>query len=60
VTAGSPREILLSHAQHAQLIVTGTRGRGDVAGLFLGSTSHALIHRAACPVLVARPQTRDL
>lgn len=55
VTAGSPGEILLSHAQHAQLIVTGSRGRGDVAGLFLGSTSHALIHRATCPVLVARP-----
>ncbi|MDM2174396.1 universal stress protein, partial [Mycobacteroides abscessus] len=48
--------VLLSQAAGAQLIVTGSRGRGDIAGFFLGSTSHALIHKASCPVLVA-PRT---
>lgn len=52
---GNPADVLLRRAQHAQLIVSGTRGRGDVKGFFLGSTSHTLIHKALCPVLVARP-----
>jgi hypothetical protein len=33
----------------------GVRGRGDVSSLFLGSVSYALIHKAACPVAVVRP-----
>lgn len=49
---GHPADVLLRASEGAQLIVTGSRGRGDVAGFFLGSTSHALIHKAACPVLV--------
>ena len=38
-----------------QLIVLGSRGRGAVAGLMLGSTSHTVITHAPCPVIVARP-----
>ncbi|MDO3110591.1 universal stress protein [Mycobacteroides abscessus] len=56
VAVGHPADVLLSQAAGAQLIVTGSRGRGDIAGFFLGSTSHALIHKASCPVLVA-PRT---
>ncbi|AMT71130.1 universal stress protein [Mycobacteroides immunogenum] len=56
VAIGHPADVLLKHAAGAQLIVTGSRGRGDIAGFFLGSTSHALIHKATCPVLVA-PRT---
>ncbi|MBA0047213.1 universal stress protein [Mycobacteroides sp. LB1] len=52
VAVGHPADVLLHDAEHAQLIVTGSRGHGDVAGFFLGSTSHALIHKATCPVLV--------
>ncbi|MEU9808754.1 universal stress protein [Mycobacterium sp. NPDC050853] len=52
VAVGHPADALLHDAEHAQLIVTGSRGRGDIAGFFLGSTSHALIHKATCPVLV--------
>lgn len=59
VVTGHPAHVLLSHARHAQLLVVGSRGRGDVGGLFLGSTSHRLIHQAACPVLVARPRVRE-
>ena len=42
-------------AQRAQMIVVGSRGRGGLTGLFLGSTSHALISHASCPVVVVRP-----
>lgn len=52
VAVGHPADVLLRKAERAQLIVTGSRGRGDIAGFFLGSTSHALIHKATCPVLV--------
>jgi nucleotide-binding universal stress UspA family protein len=50
-----PAPALLKYAGTAQLIVVGTRGNGTLAGMFLGSTSHALINRAECPVVVARP-----
>lgn len=56
---GNTAEVLLRHARHAQLIVVGSRGRGDVAGFFLGSISHALIHHAPCPVLVARAHSHE-
>lgn len=55
LTTGKPAQKILDNAGDAQLIVVGSRGRGDFTGLF-GSTSHALIHRAPCPVLVVRPQ----
>ena len=57
VTTGKPAAVLASQSQHARLVVVGSRGRGDAAGLFLGSTSHSLIHHAMCPILIARPQS---
>jgi nucleotide-binding universal stress UspA family protein len=36
------------------VIVMGSRGRGDLAGLVLGSTAHKVIHLSDRPVLVIR------
>jgi len=36
------------------VIIMGSRGRGDLAGLLLGSTAHKVIHLADRPVLVVR------
>jgi len=38
----------------ASVIIMGSRGRGDLAGLVLGSTAHKVIHLADRPVLVVR------
>ncbi len=45
---------LLAAAEHADLLVVGSRGRGAVAGAVLGSVSHACLTRARCPVAVVR------
>jgi nucleotide-binding universal stress UspA family protein len=49
------REIV-SYAKQvdADVIVMGSRGRGDMAGLLLGSTAHKVIHLSDRPVLVVR------
>ncbi|GAA3431775.1 universal stress protein [Kutzneria kofuensis] len=49
-----PAQGLLRQSARAQLVVVGSRGRGGLTGMLLGSTSHALIHHGACPVVVAR------
>lgn len=55
VTRDGPAHALLGQAARAQLVVVGSRGRGEFAGLVLGSVSNALLHRSPCPVAVARP-----
>lgn len=49
------REIVdAAHAHDAGVIVMGSRGRSDLAGLVLGSTAHKVIHFSDRPVLVVR------
>lgn len=48
-------EIVSDAAEHdVDVIVMGSRGRGDLAGLVLGSTAHKVIHLTDRPVLVVR------
>jgi len=53
---GYPADALVEYAEGvgADLIVIGTRGRGELAALFLGSTSHRVLHLAHCDVLVVK------
>ncbi|WP_216207307.1 universal stress protein [Amycolatopsis aidingensis] len=50
---------LLTQAEGAQLIVVGSRGLGGLRGMFMGSTSQALLHHSECPVAVVRPDRTD-
>jgi nucleotide-binding universal stress UspA family protein len=49
------REIVAAARAHdADIIVMGSRGRSDLAGLVLGATAHKVIHLSDRPVLVVR------
>ena len=51
---GDPAEEILKEARagHHDLVVTGTRGRGPVARLLLGSVSREISENAPCTVLI--------
>ena len=49
-----PREQLLDLSRHAALVVVGSRGRGTVRSLLLGSVGVALVRHASCPVVIHR------
>jgi nucleotide-binding universal stress UspA family protein len=46
--------INLARARDAGVIVMGSRGHGDLAGLLVGSTAHKVIHLSDRPVVVVR------
>ena len=56
--SGYPPSAVTEYAKDvgADLIVVGTRGRGEFRSLVLGSTSHGIIHDSPCDVLVVRPK----
>lgn len=56
VVRDNPSRALLQYAEHARLVVVGTRGRGGFQGLVLGSTGQHLLHHAPCPVVVVRTE----
>jgi len=56
VSEGHPVNVLLEECKEATLLVVGSRGRGEFAGIFLGSVSHHVIHQAPCPVTVVPKQ----
>lgn len=55
LTTRSPRAALLDAAAGAQMVIVGSRGRGGIPGMTVGSVTSALLHHAPCPVGIVRP-----
>jgi nucleotide-binding universal stress UspA family protein len=53
---GDAATALVAACTPADLLVVGSRGRGPLGGLVLGSVSQACLAHAPCPVVVVRPQ----
>ena len=58
ILTGQPAEALAAASADLDLLVCGSRGYGPIRTLLLGGTSHALVRKAACPVLVVPPCSR--
>ena len=54
VVCGSPAATLVELSREAELLVVGSRGRGGVTGLLLGSVSQHVSHHSRCPVVIVR------
>lgn len=54
VIEGPAPRVLLHAAADAELVVVGSRGHGEFAGMLLGSVAQHVVAHAPCPVLVVR------
>ena len=52
--SGSPGTMLsnLAKSKEYDLIIMGSHGHSDIAGLFLGSVTHKVLNTIYCPILV--------
>ena len=55
-----PREALLELSHEAAMVVLGSRGRGPVRSLVLGSVSVGVSRHASCPVVILRPHKQGV
>ena len=54
VAEGYIAQILVEASSNAELLVVGSRGHGELAGMLVGSVSEHCVGHAHCPVLVFR------
>lgn len=54
VTAGFPAQAIAEASQACDLVIVASHGRTGLSRFLLGSVSHAVVHRVACPILVVR------
>jgi nucleotide-binding universal stress UspA family protein len=54
IITGSPGQVLASFVKSKKfdLIVTGSLGHSDIAGLLLGHVTHKVLNTIYCPVLI--------
>ena len=60
VEVGDPAHVLaqLSHPPGVELLVVGTRGRGNLKAAIMGSVSGEVATHARCPVVIVPPAAR--
>jgi nucleotide-binding universal stress UspA family protein len=60
VSEGHAAPVLIEAARGANLLVVGSRGHGEFAGMLLGSVSQHCVSHAPCPVVVIRGDNDQL
>lgn len=55
-TERGPVESLVDAASGARMLVVGSRGRGGIKRLLLGSTAHGVLKHLPCPTVITRIQ----
>ena len=54
VAEGHPAPILVKASEKADLLVVGSRGHGEFAGMLIGSVSEHCATHASCVVVIVR------
>jgi nucleotide-binding universal stress UspA family protein len=56
---GLPVPEIVRHAAKADYLVMGSHGHGAMYDLLVGSTTHGVLKKVRCPVLIVPPSARD-